>query len=415
MRLSRAVRLLGGTGFPNDEQGGQEGTPFLKVSDLDSHGPDAAVVSAANYITDEQVRRLGATVAPAGSVLMPKVGAAMRGTHRRVRIGVDAAFDNNIVALVPREVDSRYLTYWARQVPIEPLIQPGAVASLDMTAFRSLSLPVVDLADQRRVADFLDRECTAIMQALTLRNEQLALLDEELASYASSHLISPEDPWVPLKAVAGFREGPGIMAVDFRDEGTPLLRLRNLVDGTVSLEGCGYLDPAMADAKWGHFRVVPGELLVSGSATSGLPVLVPEEAAGAIPYTGLIRVWQRDDRLDRDFLRCFLASSRFATQVDRLKTGVAIQHWGPSHLRQVKIPLPALEAQRARSRSILARVEQQRRLAGSIKLSAASLIEYRDALISEAVGGQLTANLRLDRESNNIVTVHKGNRPEVLA
>ena len=135
---------------------------FLKVSDLVTAGPHDAVLVAANYVSPMQLARMRAVVVPPGTVLMPKIGAAMRGRRRRVRTGVPAAFDNNVLALVPVHVESSYLTYWLSQLPIEPLTQPGAVASLDMAAFRALSLPEIPLVQQREVSEFLDRECARI-------------------------------------------------------------------------------------------------------------------------------------------------------------------------------------------------------------------------------------------------------------
>ena len=51
--------------------------------------------------------------------------------------------------------------------------------------------------------------------------------------------------WVvsPLPQVLAFREGPGIMASDFRSIGVPLIRLAGLKNGANILDGCNYLDP----------------------------------------------------------------------------------------------------------------------------------------------------------------------------
>jgi type I restriction enzyme S subunit len=84
-----------------------------------------------------------------------------------------------------------------------------------------------------------------------------------------------------------------------------------------------------------------------------------------------------------------MASDLFEAQIDLLKTGVAIQHWGPSHLAQVRMPLPSKDAQRV----IVAVLDAARR--GS--LAAASRVdrqidllrEHRQAVIAAAVTGQL--------------------------
>lgn len=293
------------------------------------------------------------------------------------------------------DMDGHFLSYSLRAIARAGYVRANAKgvrsAGADYRRWETLAeipVPAPPLSHQRAAVRFLDRETELANEVIALRRSQLALMEEERASAVAATLATAEDPWVPLKAMIGFREGPGIMASDFRDAGVPLLRVRNLVGDSIDLEGCGYLEPDMVRQRWARFRVQPGEILISGSATSGLPVLVPEYAAGAVPYTGLIRMWIADERLDRDYLRCFLASSLFADQIDLLKTGVAIQHWGPNHLRQIKVPLPPLALQRERARRVLHRAELQRRLAAEADAQIASLNDYRDAVIAEVVTGR---------------------------
>ncbi len=142
-----------------------------------------------------------------------------------------------------------------------------------------------------------------------------------------------------------FQEGPGIMAVDFRDEGVPLVRLSGLAGRTVSLNGCNYLDPDKVEQKWGHFRLAVGDLLVSCSASFGRPAIVTENAAGAVFYTGLVRFKPKEDRLSVGYLEAFLGSPCFLRQAQSFAVGSGIKHFGPTHLRQMKIPLPCLTEQ----------------------------------------------------------------------
>ncbi len=60
------------------------------------------------------------------------------------------------------------------------------------------------------------------------------------------------------------------MAVDFRDEGTPLLRIRNVQSATVDLQGSNFLAPEMVEARWSNYRCKTGDLVISCSASTGL-------------------------------------------------------------------------------------------------------------------------------------------------
>ena len=69
--------------------------------------------------------------------------------------------------------------------------------------------------------------------------------------------------------VIDFREGPGILARDFREHGVPLVRLAGLNRGVSVLEGCDYLDPGAVSARWSHFQLELGDILLSTSASLG--------------------------------------------------------------------------------------------------------------------------------------------------
>ncbi|WP_395705367.1 restriction endonuclease subunit S [Rhodococcus ruber] len=155
--------------------------------------------------------------------------------------------------------------------------------------------------------------------------------------------MSDEAAWsdFSLPEVLDFKEGPGILAKDFRSEGVPLIRLAGLKYGADLLEGCNYLDPDMVTSKWSHFQIAPGDVLLSTSASLGEVAIVGEEAAGAIPYTGIIRFRPRDSELlDSRFIRYVLESPQFKTQVEAMGVGSVMRHFGPSHLKQMTIRIP---------------------------------------------------------------------------
>lgn len=160
--------------------------------------------------------------------------------------------------------------------------------------------------------------------------------------------FSEEGDWVlaSLPDVAFYQEGPGIMAVDFRAEGVPLVRLAGVGGLAVTLDGCNRLDPKMVAQKWEHFRLVANDLVISTSATFGRSSRVTDVAAGAVFYTGLIRFRPIDERLSRSYLEVFLGSPHFLGQAELAAEGGGIKHFGPTHLKKMEIWLPPLDEQR---------------------------------------------------------------------
>ena len=181
---------------------------------------------------------------------------------------------------------------------------------------------------------------------------------------------------VPFETAIDFREGPGILARDFRAHGIPLIRLAGLSDGASVLDGCDYLDPDMVSSKWSQFRVDVGDILLSTSASLGRIAVVDGNAVGAIPYTGIIRMRPNDETLFAPFIRYLLEGPHFQQQADSFGVGSVIRHFGPMHLRQMRVQLPPLEEQRAIAHILGAlddKIELNRRMNETLESMARAL------------------------------------------
>lgn len=207
-------------------------------------------------------------------------------------------------------------------------------------------IPLPSLTEQRRIAAILD-QADALRAK---RREALAQLDRLTQAIFIDMFGDPTQSskgWTlkPLPEAADFQEGPGILAKDFREAGVPLIRLAGIGGGHVSLRGCNFVDPEMFARKWSHFALCEGDILVLTSATFGNPAVVGKEAAGAICYTGIIRFRPRLNDIDTTYLRHFLGSTWFMSQATALASGAVIKHFGPTHLKQMTVPLPPLDLQ----------------------------------------------------------------------
>ena len=232
--------------------------------------------------------------------------------------------------------------------------EAGGIPSLSKSNIEKIKTAIPTPAEQQKIAECLSsvdelmaaqaREVDALKTHKKGRMQQL--FPREGESQPRLRFSSAGD-WVvaALPEVAFFQEGPGIMAVDFHAEGVPLVRLAGVSGPVVTLDGCNYLNPAKVAKKWAHFRLAVNDLLISTSATFGLSSLVAEAAAGAVFYTGLIRFRPSSGRLDRGYLEIFLGSPHFARQAETVAVGGGIKHFGPSHLKQMEIPIPPLPEQ----------------------------------------------------------------------
>jgi type I restriction enzyme S subunit len=228
---------------------------------------------------------------------------------------------------------------------VTPFVTGTTRGKLTKSGAYEIPIPVPPLSEQRRIAAILDKA-----DALRIkRREALAQLDRLAQSIFVEMFGDPTNPkgWTlkSLPEATEFQEGPGILAKDFRENGVPLVRLAGVGAGEVSLKGCNFVAPEMFARKWAHFALNEGDILVLTSATFGNPSVVGKIAAGALFYTGIIRFRPKHSDIKPTYLRHFLASPWFLRQATALASGAVIKHFGPTHLRQMTVPVPPVHIQ----------------------------------------------------------------------
>lgn len=132
MRLKDYGRLVGGAGFPIDEQGLTDAElPFYKAGDLKEAVDGRNMAEAPNTISRDTAERLSAKIIPAGAVVYAKIGAALLLNRRRVT-SVPCCIDNNMTAYIPdaAHLEIRWVHYWLSILDFGEFVNPGAVPSL---------------------------------------------------------------------------------------------------------------------------------------------------------------------------------------------------------------------------------------------------------------------------------------------
>lgn len=192
--LGQITDFVGGTGFPHRFQGLSSGDlPFVKVSDLHRPGSDVYIDDAENWISDDVSKELGARIIPEGAVIFPKIGAAMLKNPRRLT-GRSCVVDNNILAIVPRMISSRYLRYALLTVDFAQFANPGPVPSLDTSAVASLKVKLPGRQEQEAVADRLDGKLRCHRRLRAAIKAQANLLGERRNALITAAVTGELDP-----------------------------------------------------------------------------------------------------------------------------------------------------------------------------------------------------------------------------
>jgi len=191
--LSRLADTYAGAGFPLEYQGRETGDlPFLKVADLAMQDPRGNVTTARNYISKATARLLGARPVPSGTVIFPKVGAALL-TNTRALLSTTAVVDNNVMGVHPRDGDARYWRYLMLGIDLGEFANPGPVPSINDAQIRALMIPLVSRDSQRSIADSLDKRAEVVAEAVALLTRSLALLLERKQSLITAAVTGQFD------------------------------------------------------------------------------------------------------------------------------------------------------------------------------------------------------------------------------
>ena len=147
-----------GIGFPDAEQGGTEGTPFFKVSDMNTPGNEYELVASNNYVTAEQIARMGwRPINQVPAIFFAKVGAAVMLNRKRL-VNEPFLLDNNTMAF---SMDSSLLdTQFGRslfeRLDLTSLIQIGALPSFNSFDVESISVSLPStMNEQRQIGQYL--------------------------------------------------------------------------------------------------------------------------------------------------------------------------------------------------------------------------------------------------------------------
>lgn len=185
--LGDVVTVKAGAGFPKERQGRSVGPlPFAKVAEIsDAVRTNAGrVVGARNYIELAEAKELRAPILPVGTVVMAKIGEAVRNERRGI-LGVEATVDNNVMAWIPSEqLIPEYLYFWSQSIALASLANATAVPSIRKSDVVALEIPVPGLAEQAAVIGSLE----ALRSLSASLEDQVAALRRHLRAIRMSVL-----------------------------------------------------------------------------------------------------------------------------------------------------------------------------------------------------------------------------------
>lgn len=123
---------LSGIGFSENEQGGENGIPFFKVSDMNLSGNEVYLKKANNYVTQEQIdKQRWQVIQQLPCIFFAKVGAALLLNRKRL-VNTPFLLDNNTMAFILNSsLDNYFMKTLFDTIDLPALAQIGALPSIN--------------------------------------------------------------------------------------------------------------------------------------------------------------------------------------------------------------------------------------------------------------------------------------------
>jgi len=158
VEIRQVADVVSGFGFPKKYQGTpDEEFPFFKVGDMNSPGNERCMTAVVNSISAQTLKKLKAKTFPKGTVIFPKIGAAIA-TNKKRMLTQPSVVDNNVMGIIPKDlIDEWYLYYWMQQFDLRSVANIGPVPSMRKTEVERVRIPLPSPSEQRRIVEILDQ------------------------------------------------------------------------------------------------------------------------------------------------------------------------------------------------------------------------------------------------------------------
>jgi type I restriction enzyme S subunit len=363
--LAEVASVGSGAGFPLDFQGQKDGEfPFLKVSDMNLPGNEHAIQRWNNSVSEEVRARLRATAFPPGSVIFPKIGAAIATNKKRLLIR-SSCVDNNVMAVAPHadRLESDFLYYLLKTKNLSDFASDSNPPSIRKTVVESWSIPVPPLNEQRRIVDILARAEGIVRLRREAQNKAAEIIPSLFARISATApcITQTIQEMLTTGLLSVHKDGNhGSLyprSADFGTDGIPFLSATCVTaEGEVEHSEVKFLAIEKA-AQLRHGWILPGDVLLAHNATVGPVGFYDGPYERALIGTSLTAFRPDPSRLEPIFLWAALRDSHFQQQLRRIM-GQAVRNQVPiTAQRELSISLPPIAVQRNftdRCRTIIA-------------------------------------------------------------
>jgi len=407
-RLKFAVRLVSAKAAYGDSD-----LPYMGLEHIESW--------TGRYLEDEEASPDGVVSHfEPGDVLFGKLRPYLAKVHLAQHRGVCST--EALVLRASEELLPEYLRYFlVSPVTIENINSSTYGSKMPRAAWDFIGnqlQPLPPLEEQRKIAAFLDRKTAEIDTLIAKKRRLLDRLAEKrtaLITHAVTKGLNPDAPmkdsgieWLgeipahwevmPVRRLAkpvknAIKVGPFgnqlvLSEMLAGDQDVLVFNQRSVLDKNFSNNK--HTISAEKFVELAAFEVFPRDLLISTRGTIGRCAVAPDSIQKGVLHPCLMRIRLDENYVLPEFLEFLVEDSPIAIEQLRLASNsTTIDVIYSNTLKAVKVPIPPIEEQEQVISAIMQYNTEIDRISEKVKFAITSLQEYRSALITNAVTGQI--------------------------
>lgn len=406
-RFKDAVRLYTGDSIADNQKAEFEdpsdARPYVSSKDINL---DYNVIDYNNgmYVKLDDDRF---EVAPKNSVLMCIEGGSAG--RKKAFVEKDVCFVNKLCCFYSEHESNRYIYHFLCSPNYAECFRQhltGMIGGVSTTDLKNINLLLPPLAEQQRIAAFLDRECEKINGLRGKIEKQIAKLDELKKSTITEAVTKglkrgrkmkpsgvewigdvPEEWKVNrVKNVGSARNGLTYSPNDVTDEksGTLILRSSNVQGGQLAFEDNVYVSTAIPEELW----LKEDDILICSRNGSreliGKNALIP---AGVVASYGAFMMVFRAGKVNANYAYWLFNSRMFSYYLGAFSTAT-INQLTRADFGEMRIPFPPLAEQKEIAEYLDKKCAAIDAAKEKCRVQLEKLAEYKKSLIYEYVTGK---------------------------
>ena len=315
---------------------------YFKVADIGINPNSKYLTNAINTISDITMEEIGALPFPKGSIVFPRVGAALFNNNKKI-LAQDGVVDDNVLVLTVTDTSKcwhEFLYYYLQGIPLAKWCNSGLVPVINTKTVLSQMVFLPPLPEQQKIAAILSTQDKVIElkeKLLAQKQQQKKYLMQQLLT-GKKRLPGFDRKWNYVKANEIFKsivdksyDGKLEVLSSTQDKG---IVPRSQVDIDIK-----YNENSLSTYK----KVCEGDFVISLRSFQG--GIEYSNYAGIVSpaYTVLRAIVKIDAGYYKQFFKSSNYIKRLNVAVYGIRDGKQISY---DDFGQIKIPVPPIEEQR---------------------------------------------------------------------